>query len=799
MISSYITIALRNLTKNKLFSVINISGMAISLASCFLIALFVWDELQFDQYHPNGDRTYRVYNVRSGDDGVTNYLPIVPNTFGPYLQKDFPEIESTMRLMDTYGEVLFESNGRKIMETGGVYAEPTVFDMLSIPVLAGDAATAMSEPNTIALSAALAKKYFGDKNPIGEMINVSNSPRKITAVYEDMPSHSHLHLTYVLSFVTVSKNWNPARSENWVWQQFFTYLRLKPGTRADELEAKFPAFIEKYALPKIKPEGFTYMPHLQNIGDIYLHSSNFEWEVAKRGNAQTVYVLSGAAIFILIIACLNFVNLSTARSMKRMKEVGVRKVAGAHRGQLVLQFISESVVISIGGLALALITVEISLPYLNGFSGKELVLSYSPLFAGSVILFSVLLGTVAGSYPAFYLSGFRPALVLYNKNSGSSETAIFRHGLVVLQFMFSFFLIMGSLVVISQNDMLRNKDLGFHKEQLVSIELHSTKNYETTKQEFLKDPNVLSATVGFGLPGDIVAGDGVVDPRTGKNWPANLFIVDHDYIRTLDMHLAAGRDFSRDIVTDSTEHFIINETAARTYGFTSNEAAIGQLLEWNEWNDKGTKRKGEIIGVVKDFHFKSLREQMTPVVMTIFPRAFWKITLRIRPENAQATVASLKNTYERLEPEWPFSYKFLDASFDAMYRGEQKLSGLISVFTGLAIIVACLGLFGLVEYSVSQRSREISIRKVFGASVNSLLLLLTRKYFLLVAIAFVVIIPVSYYAAQEWLNTFAYHITLSPWMYAEACGLILAITALTVTFQSLRAAGMNPASTLRNE
>ncbi len=801
MVKNYFTIALRNLQKNKLFTSISIFGMAVSLAACFLIVLFVLDELQYDRHHIAGDRTFRIYNIRHSDDGVTNYLPIVPNTFAPYLQKDFPEIEATMRMMDTYGEVLFERDDKKLMEGGGVYADSAVFDMLSIKVVTGDATSALADVNSIALSQSLAKKYFGERDPVGETVTVSKMPLKVTAVFEELPVRSHLKLSFIVSLTTLSQHWNAQRKENWIWQQFFTYIRLKPNATAEQLEAKLPAFIEKYASPKTKTEGFTYETHLQNIKDIYLHSSNFEWEMARRGNAQTVYALSGSAIFILIIACLNFINLSTARSIRRMKEVGVRKVAGARRRQLITQFISESVAITMIGLALAIVITELSLPYLNEFTGKELSLPRNWQALVLILLSSTFLGMVAGSYPAFHLSGFRPAAVLYNRTGMSGNTGSFRQVLVVIQFMFSFFLITGSMIVLTQNDLLRNKDLGFQREQLVSIELHSKTlaRYETTKQEFSNHANVLSATVGFGLPGDIVAGDGVIDPRTGKSWPANLFLVDHDYIQTMNMKIVSGRDFSRDHATDSTESFIINETAARAYGFGSAENAVGQTLQWSEWSDDGSKRKGKVIGVVKDFHFKSLREQLTPVVMTIYPRAFWKITLRIKPDDIQATLAHFKSTYERLDPAWPFNYKFVDENFNVMYKSEEKLSTLLTISTALAIVVSCMGLFGLVEYSVNQRAKEISIRKVFGASVNVLLLLLIRKYFALVMIAFVIIIPLNYYAAGAWLSNFAYHITIDPWMYVQACGLILLITTATVGFQSVKAAWANPSKTLRNE
>jgi putative ABC transport system permease protein len=800
MLFNYFKIAFRNLAKNRLFSIINISGMAISLASCFLIALFVWDEWRFDNFHPDGDRTFRVYNIRNGDDGATNFLPIVPLTFGPYMQKDFPEVESTLRLLDTYGEQLFDVGGKRVLYKDGIYAEPSVFEMLSIYVVEGDARTALTQPNKVALSQGLSKKLFGDGHALGQVIKIGSEDYEVTAIYKDTGRHFHLKPSYLISFSTISKNWTPQRFENWVWQQFFTYLKLKPGTDAKAFEAKLLPFVEKYAYPKIKPEGFTYVPHLQNIRDIHLHSSNFEWEIALRGNAQTVYILSLTGVFLLVIACLNFINLSTARAIRRMKEVGVRKVVGALRSQLIWQFISESVVITLIGLGAAIVMAELTLPYLNAFAEKDLILPYSPLFTGAVVLFCIIIGIIAGSYPAFHLSRFRPAMVLYNKNTSSGNTALFRQGLVVLQFMFSFFLIMGSIVVLTQNDLLRNMDMGFKKDQLVMIPLRSKqlKQYETTKREFSNHPNIISATVGYGIPGDIIAGDGVIDPTIHKNLPTNMFCIDQDFITTMGMKVIAGRDFSKEFSTDSTEGFIINETAVRTFGFESPEKAIGHPLDWQMWG-KDSIKHGRVIGVVKDFHFKSLREQLTPVVMHIYPQAFWKLTLRIEPREVTSTLAFLKSTYERLDPEWPFTYKFVDENYDSMYKAEQKLSRLFTIFTGLAIGVACLGLFGLVEYSVNQRAKEISIRKVFGASANSLLLLLTKKYFILVVVAFIIVIPLSYYTAQQWLSNFAFHIQISPFMYLEACGLVLLITSFTVSFQSLRAAWANPAHTLRNE
>jgi putative ABC transport system permease protein len=798
MLLNYIKIALRNLQKNKLFSGINISSMAISLASVFLIALFVWDELEYDRHHPDGDRTFRVYNIRQGDDGIISHLPIVPYPFATYMQKDFPEIESAVRIMDTYGEQLFDIDGKKILQANGLFAEPGVFDMLSLDVISGVAETALEKSNSVALSQSVAKKIFGDIDPVGKTIIINERDYLVTALYVDPPVHFHLKADYLLSMSTLE--FLQTRIDNWQWQQIFTYLKLKPGTDAKKLESKFPAFVEKYAYPKIKSIGFTYVPYLQNIKDIHLHSSNFEWEIAQRGNAQTVYILSVTALALLVIACLNFINLSTARAIKRMKEVGVRKVIGAVRNQLVLQFISESVVITIVGLVFAIVVAQLALPYLNVLADKELSLPLSWEIVITVLIFCIALGTIAGSYPAFYLSKFRPAAVLYNKQSRTGGTAIFRQGLVVLQFVFSSFLIIGSMIVFSQHDLLLNKNMGFNKEQLVMIPLRDAQlqNYETTKREFANYSGVINTTVGFGIPGDLIAGDEIIDPEKNKTVPVNLFCIDHDYIQTMGMKIISGRDFSKEIPSDTSGAFIINETAVSVMGYKSPEEAIGKPMHWNMWGRNSLKR-GQVIGVVKDFNIKSLRDKLSPVVLHIYPQAFWKLTVRIKPDQVPQTMAHLKATYERLDPAWPFTYSFVDEKFSAMYATEQKLTNLFSIFTGLAIGVACLGLFGLVEYSVNQRTKEVSIRKVFGASVGSLLMLLTRSYFILVLIAFVVIIPLSYLAAGEWLNNFAYHIEISPWMYLKACGLILVITLLTVSFQSIRAALSNPARALKSE
>ncbi|HMJ68792.1 MAG TPA: ABC transporter permease [Cyclobacteriaceae bacterium] len=796
MFTNYLVIAFRNLAKYRIFSIINITGMAVSLASCLLISIFVADELSFDSHHPDGDRTYRIYNIVNNNGSVGTF-PIVPYPFASYLKRDFPEIESSVRILDTYEEQLFESGEKKMKEGKGIMSESPVFDMLSLKVIDGNRDSALTRPLTAALSESLAKKYFGDTDPIGKSIRIDNLEREITAVFADPPKASHLQIRYITSLSTTT--WEKRNANNFRQMQIFTYIKLRPNADAAALESKFPAFNEKYTVPQIKQFGMSYETHMQNIRDIHLNSSSFEWDLAVRGDAQSVYILMATAIIILTIACLNFINLSTARAARRMKEVGIRKATGALRSQLVFQFLSESVLLTMIGLVLAIVVAEVSLPYLNLLVEKNLFIPYTIPAIAIGITFCTMLGALAGGYPAIYLSGFRPAVVLSRKAEKLGGSGIFRQSLVVVQFMLSFFLIAASMIVLSQNDLIQSKDLGFDKEHVVVIPLRAPqlRNQEATKLRYKDHPNVIDVTLGFGLPGDIVAGDGVIDPQTNTEWGTSLFCIDFDYIPTMGMKVIAGREFSRDFASDS-DAFIVNETFLATYGLGNPEQAIGKELDWKRWDNQKMKH-GPIIGVVKDFHFKSLREKLSPVVLHIFPGASWKLAARISGENIPETIAHLKRVYESLDPEWAFSYNFLDENLDAMYKAEQKLGKLFVIFTYLAIAVACMGLFGLVEYSVNQRTKEISIRKVFGASVSSLLVLLTKRYFVLLTISCVMIVPLVWYTAGQWLSRFAYQIELEPMLFMKAGSLIVIITAATVSLQSIRAALSNPVKNLRND
>jgi putative ABC transport system permease protein len=800
MLSNYLTIAFRNLSKYKVFSLINIIGMAISLASCLLISIFVADELSYDKHIQDADRKFRVYNIQSAEEGQ-RYLPIVPYGFAPHMKADFPEIEETLRIMDTYEPQLFSLGGKKTQEANGIFAESSAFDMLSIKIIYGEADSVLGRPLTVALSESLSKKYFGDKDPVGQSIKIDGVDREITGVFADVPEQSHLRVNYMITFKGTAWEKNNM-ADNFRRQQIITYLKLKPETDAMELEKKFVAFNERHSAPQLAEINMSFDTRLQKIKDVHLHSSNFEWEIAQRGDAQNVYILIATAIMILGIACLNFINLSTARAVKRMKEVGIRKTTGAQRGQLIVQFLSESMLFTFIGLSLAIVIAETALPLLNLIIEKNLDIPLNALSVASLLLFCVVLGALAGGYPAVYLSNFRPAVVLSRKNERSGRSGMFRQSLVVVQFMLSFFLISASLIVLSQNELIQTKDLGFNKEHVIMIPLREPqlKNQEVTKQQYKDNPNIISATIAFGLPGDIVAGDGVQLPGSEKELASSMFCVDEDYISTMGMKIIAGRDFSRDFVSDSADAFIVNESFLETYGFPSPEESVGSKIDWKRWDRDNTVLKhGNIVGVVKDFHFKSLREKLSPVVMQIFPKNAWRLAVRISGNDVPGTIEHLRKVYEKLDPNWTFSYKFMDENLDQMYKSEQKLGQLFTIFTYLAIFVACLGLYGLVEYSVNQRSKEISIRKVFGASVASLVMLLTKRYFLLLCISCLLIIPLVIGLADQWLNRFAYQIHINSMLFIKAGGLILFITAFTVSFQSIRAALSNPVNNLRNE
>jgi putative ABC transport system permease protein len=803
MFKNYFKIGIRNLLKNKLFSVLNIAGMAISLATFLTITLFVVDELKFDKHIQDGALKFRVYNDYYLEEGSMRKGSMVPPPIGPTLAEEYPEVEYAARFLNFNYNVLFQVGDKKLTELKGGYADPTIFDMFSLNVVEGDKNTALKDHYGIAINKTLAKKYFGEAPALGQSIALFDTTYTVTAVFQDFPAHTHLQLNYFLSLDGYAFE-NPDRMKRWGWSQFHTYVKLKSAGDAAKLEAKLEDFARRHAWETTKKNGNYYIPHLMPIADVHLYAYDQLWDIAMRGNIQTVYILSGTAIFILVIAILNFINLSTARAVNRVKEVGVRKVMGAFRSQLIYQFISESILVALISLVIGCVITETILPLVNSFAEKQIptAIFKNPSLMLSLLGMAVVVGIAAGTYPAFYISHFKPAQILSNRESGrNSGRALLRQGLVVFQFALSFVLITASLVVHDQHNFMRTKDMGFQKDNLVVLNMRGDMNLkpETTKNSFLDHPNVVNATIGYGLPGEAYAGDGVRDKATDKNMPVSMLTIDHDYIKTLGLKVVAGRDFSRDFTTDEKHAFVVTETAAKMLGHLDPKEALGHELSWTRWDAPDSLKEGRVIGVVKDIHLNSLQDNISPVILHIYPLVQATLTLRIKGEDIPATIAHLESTWKEFNTEWPFEYKFLDENFDRLYKSEEKLTTLFSFFTGFTILVACLGLFGLVVYSTSQKYKEISIRKVLGASESSLVVKLGKTYVILIAIAFIIAIPFSYFAASAWLEKFAYHIDLSPALFVKAALSILLISFVTVGIQSAKAARANPVDALKEQ
>jgi len=802
MFRNYLKIALRNFRKHKFNGLVNLLGLTLGITGCLLIGLFVRDEYQYDRFVPEGERIYRVYDERFAENGSSESA-MVPAVFAPTMKADFPEVQQTLRMSRIFGKTLFEAGDQQRLEEGGLFAESGMFDFFGLELLAGDPARALAEPNAVVLSEAFAKKYFGDNDPVGQTITLDGDDLEVTGVFAQLPGHFHLDFNFLVSFSTLEAMVPEERMNSWVWQQFFVYLKLHKGTDATAFEAKLPAFAGRHAWPETEPRGFKYVPHIQPLTDIHLHSSGFNWDIAKRGNIATVRTLLAVGIFLLIIAVINFVNLSTARAENRAREVGVRKVSGARRGQLIAQFISEAVLISAVAVLFSSQVARISIPYLNDFSGKSLTFLPGQNIWLLLLLIgtALLIGLLAGSYPAFVLSRFRPVQVLRKQpldEAGGGKWL--RRGLVVLQFSLTVVLIIGSLVIYRQVNYIQNKDLGFNRDHLLTFPMRGEmgEKYQSVKEAFSRHSGVASASVAYGIPGDLVAGDDIIVPGRESSQPANVFTVDHDYIETLDLKLIAGRGFSQAYATDADEAFIINETAVRELGLGTPKEAVGKRLHWDIWGQDSLKR-GTIIGVVRDFHYNSLHERVGTAVLHIYPGAYWKVILRLRGEQLAETLSFIENTWDQFNTGYPLDYQFVDASFGSMYTAEVKLGQLLILFTVLTIIVACLGLLGLAIFAAQRRTKEIGIRKVMGASASNIMTLLAGDFVRLILVAIVIATPVAWYFARQWLENFSYHVSLNAWTFLIAAAIALAIALLTVSFHAVKAAIRNPVEALRYE
>lgn len=773
-----------------------------------MIGVFVWDELQYDKHVPGGENVYRVYEEWN-NNGVITYGAAVPPAMAPYLQQNYPEVDTTVRILMTGDKFLMEAGEKSGYEEKGWFVEAAFFEMFPVKFLHGDPATALTDPRGVVISSDMANRYFGKENPVGKILSIDKDTFNVKGVMGKLPTHSHLDFNYLLPIVGagIPKD----RMQRWTWHQFYTYIRLKPGTDARQLERKFQAYIKTVIDPQSTLNNVRTRPFFQPLKDVHLNSADFVYDRAVRGNATYVKALTVIALFVLAIACFNFINLATARSFRRAKEIGVRKVVGADRKQLVFQFIGETILLSVLSVIVAAMVTVLVVPLLNQFTGKSIQFNpiANPVLGLLIIAAGILIGILAGVYPALVLSGFQPIKVLKNMKltaGGGSHLPILRQALVVVQFALSALLIVSAIIVYRQTNYLNNKDLGFNKEQIIYFQFRgdAERNLETFKQELRRSPNIVAVTSGYGLPGDQFAGDGIILPNQegGKEQSTSLFIGDHDYVKTLGLRIIAGRDFSRDMATDENEAFIINETAVKEFGFGTPEKALGQPIHWNEWSPRDTTqpiKKGKIIGVVQDYHYKSLHEKVMPSVIHIYPQVTFKVAAKLKTAEIGSTLSFIKDTWNKFAAGYPLDYKFMDETYGKMYEGEEKLASLLWIFTIMAIVVGCLGLFGLAAFAAEQRVKEIGIRKVLGASVLNIMGLLSKNFVVLVLAASVIAFPVAWWAMNNWLEDFPYRVEISWWIFAVAVVLAILIALITVSFQSIKAATTNPVKSLRTE
>ena len=798
MLKNYLKIALRNLKRHKGHTFINVAGLAVGMACCLLIFLFVQDERGYDRFHENADRIYRVLNERHAENSVA-HRAVTPPALGPTMAREFPEVLLAARFFDM-GRTLVERDEKQFFERDFWMVDSTVFDIFSFDLVRGDPATALAAPYALVLTETMAQKYFGEEDPLGQTLTISSrNTFTITGVMADLPEQSHLGVDFLGSFETMKQFTSEERLRNWIWQQFYTYILLPEGADPAQLEAKLPPFITRYADAETSTHGFTYRMSVQPLSDIYLHSSHLQFEFGPRGNATYVYAFSVIAVFILLIACFNFMNLSTARSMQRAREVGMRKVIGARRGQLITQFLGESVLLALGAMGLAVGLVLLVLPAFNAFTEKTLGLAQQGGLVLALLGGGVGVGLLAGSYPAFFLSGFEPIKVLKGTAGlGRSGFSVVRKVLVVTQFAISTILIIGTAVVFRQLDYIQHKNLGFEQEQVMVLPLRGDMddNVEAIKTELVRHVGIEAATSTWGVPGEWAAGDDIRLPGHEETWSTGVMIVDYEFVETYQVELAAGRSFTRAFSTDSSA-FVLNETAAQGLGW-SPEEAVGQELWWDEWGSD-VVRKGQVIGVVKDFHVASLHQAIGPLVMLLHPPSVGQLSVRIRPEHTTAVLEYLEATWKTWAPGWPFTYEFLDADLADEYEAEQRVGQLAGIFSVLAVLVACLGLFGLAAFSAERRTKEIGIRKVVGASILGLVVLLSKDVTRLVIVAFVGAAPLAYFIMQRWLDAFIYHIEISWWIFLMAGLAALGIAWLTVSYHAVKAALADPVKALRYE
>ncbi|MFD0750984.1 ABC transporter permease [Mucilaginibacter calamicampi] len=808
MINNYIKIAFRTLLKSKVFTAINVFGLALGLATCLLIVFYVFDELSYDKYNVNADRIYRMNNdIKFG--GNEGSYATTPAVAAQELKSSFPEVEEVVRLKYG-GKMWIRKKNQNIPEIQIVYADPTVFNVFTLPMIEGQPATALKGTHSIVITEKAAQKYFNTINALGKVLTFNDTAfYKVTGVIKNVPQQSHFNYDFFLPMIDFERS----RETAWFNNSFHTYVLFKPGTDVKKFEAKMPAFLKDKAEPqlqrilemtfaKLEQSGSYFRLSLTPLTQIHFNSTIKE-SLGEPGNITIIYIFSAIALFILLIACVNFMNLSTAQSSSRAREVGVRKVLGSPRKYLVIQFLTESVLVTFAGAMIAVFAAWIFLPVFNQMSGKELTVT-PQVVAGLLpllLVFIIVVGFIAGSYPALFLSGFQPIEVLKGKLAAGFKGGKLRSSLVVFQFAISIFLITATIVIYSQLKYIQNKDIGYSREQVMIV--HQTGSLGREKAKMLKHEveqlaGVKSATLTAFLPtasSDNTTSlfkDATLDARQALQ--TSVWAVDKDYLPTLGIQLKAGRNFSEDMKTDSNA-IIINEAAAAVLGYKD---PVGKTLYSIQDGEKKLTQSLHIIGLIKNFNFKSLKQSVSPMILEAADE-WYSLSVRVNSADITTTRAQIASKWSAFSPNVQFDYSYMDDDFNRLYFAEQRMGKISVAFTSLAIVVACLGLFGLAAYAAEQRTKEIGIRKVLVASLSTIVGMLTKDFLLLVLIAIVIASPLAWLFMNKWLQGFAYKTAISWWMLLAAGFGATLIAFATISFQSIKAALANPVKSLRSE
>ena len=788
-------VAIRNLKKDKAFSAINIAGLGMGLAVCLLIALFVRDELSYDRYNKKADRIYRIHSDIS-TNGITGIYNNVPGPLGPTLAKDFPQVEAYTRLAGMHA-ILLKKGNTTIFEPMAGYADPSIFDIFTLPFVAGDPKTALAHPSGIVIAESIAKKYFGTANPLGKSLHIDNTrDYTVTGVMKDMPVQSHFRLNFIMAM----SSGDFSDSAKWLDNSFLTYVLLRPGVSSASFDRDLAEVTQKYILPQAK--GFNHLRYFSfPLTRIHLFSS-LSNDPGQNGSIRYVYIFTIIAVFILLIACVNFMNLSTARSARRAKEVGIRKVLGSLRTGLIAQFLTESLLTSALAMGVALMIATLLLPFLNQLSGKQISLTTmsSLRLLPWLAVITVVVGLLAGIYPAFFLSAFLPVKVLKGRLTTGFRSGWLRNGLVVFQFTIAIVLVIGTLVIYRQLNYIRHKDVGYNRQQVLvisntySLWIHARR----FKEDVERLPGVLGATMTFFLPAMGMDGSDIFFKDRGMTGPQSIALsdwpVDADYIPTMGMKIVKGRNFSHTLRTDSSA-ILINETAAKALGYPD---PIGKDLYGP--GDSGKINAYTIIGVVKDFHPGSLHNMIQPMMFNLREER-GALAVRIRTDDIPGLLRQIEHAFRSWDKmaDQPFPYGFLDEEFNQQYESEQSMGSLLTSFALFAIGIGCLGLFGLITYAAEQRTKEIGIRKVLGASARSIVSMLSKDFLRLVLLSSCIAFPIAGWMMNRWLQGFAYRTNIAWWIFAAAGLTAILITMATISFQAIRSALANPVRALRSE